>query len=111
MPIKAEMEILGFDDYVKILTETQHNLLEQNVELLRVEGVEVCFDQKSIEKIARIAVELNEEDNIGARRLRTVLDAVLEEINFTAPDLEKKEGTYVINEEYVTEKTKHLYQN
>lgn len=67
MPIKAEMEILDFDDYVRILTETQHNLIEQNVELLRVEGVEVCFDRKAIEKIAKIAVELNEEDNIGVR--------------------------------------------
>lgn len=44
MPIKAEMEILGYDDYIRILTETQHNLIEQNVELLRVEGVEICFE-------------------------------------------------------------------
>ena len=81
------------------------------MELLRVEGVEVCFDQNSIEKMAWTAVELNEEDNIGARWLRTVLDAVLEDINFEAPDLTEKEGIYVINEAYVVEKTKHLYQN
>ena len=59
---------------------------------------------EAIEEIARISVELNEEDNTGARRLRTVVDAVLEDINFEAPDFEQKDAILVIGKEYVTEK-------
>lgn len=61
--------------------------------------------------MAKISVELNEEDNIGARRLRTVVDAVLEEINFEAPDFEHKGATIVIGAEYVKERTKSLFAN
>lgn len=69
------------------------------------------FDKDAIDEIARISVELNEEDNIGARRLRTVVDSVLEDINFEAPDFEDKDTTIVIGGEYVKEKTKTLYAN
>jgi ATP-dependent HslUV protease ATP-binding subunit HslU len=58
------------------------------VELLKTEKVNIVFDEPAIEEMAGVAVELNEEDNIGARRLRTVVDAVLEDINFDAPDFE-----------------------
>ena len=61
--------------------------------------------------MAAISVELNEEDNIGARRLRTVLDAILEDINFEAPDFEIKDASIVITKEYAREMTKSLYQN
>jgi ATP-dependent HslUV protease ATP-binding subunit HslU len=62
--------------------------------------------------MAKVSAELNEEDNIGARRLRTVMDAVMEEINFEAPDLKIDDGqTIVITKEYVIERTKSLYQN
>ena len=61
--------------------------------------------------MARVAVELNEEDNVGARRLRTVIDAVLEDINFEAPDFEIKGATVVVGGEYVREKVKVLYAN
>ncbi len=61
--------------------------------------------------MASIAVELNEEDNIGARRLRTVLDSVLEDINFEAADFEVKDCTIVVSKEYVHEKTRELYAN
>lgn len=60
--------------------------------------------------MAKISVALNEEDNIGARRLRTVVDAILEDINFEAPDFEEKNQYIVIGKEYVQEKTKNLYQ-
>jgi ATP-dependent HslUV protease ATP-binding subunit HslU len=79
--------------------------------LLRVENVEIGFEKAAIEAMAKISVELNEEDNIGARRLRTVLDAVLEDINFEAPDLEPDSGMYLISPDYINEKTSHLYQN
>lgn len=71
----------------------------------------IVFEDEAIDEIARIAVELNEEDNIGARRLRTVADAILEDINFEAPDFEIKDCTIVIGAEYVREKTKDLYVN
>ena len=61
--------------------------------------------------MAKISVELNEEDNIGARRLRTVLDSVLEDINFEAPDFEHKNQTLVITQDYVHEKTRSLFAN
>lgn len=61
--------------------------------------------------MAKVSVELNEEDNIGARRLRTVVDAVLEEINFEAPDFEQKGATIVVGANYVKERTKSLYAN
>ena len=61
--------------------------------------------------MAQISVELNEEDNIGARRLRTVVDAILEDINYEAPDFEYKDAYILIGKEYTREKTKHLYQN
>ena len=60
--------------------------------------------------MAKISVALNEEDNIGARRLRTVVDSILEDINFEAPDFEEKNQYIVIGKEYVQEKTKNLYQ-
>lgn len=79
---------------------------------MRIEGLEVVFENEAVEEIAQVSVELNEEDNIGARRLRTVVDAVLEEVNYTAPDLEGKEGrTIAISKEYVREKSKTLFQN
>lgn len=61
--------------------------------------------------MAKVSVELNEEDNIGARRLRTVMDSVLEDLNFEAPDFETKDCTLVITREYVHEKTRSLFVN
>jgi len=67
--------------------------LLQAIELLKTEQVNMVFEgEAAIEEMAQVAVELNEEDNIGARRLRTVLDAVLEDINFEAPDFEHKDS-------------------
>jgi len=90
MPIQAKMESLTKEDFVKILGSTDHNLLLQAIELLKTESLNVVFDGTAIYEMAQVAVELNEEDNIGARRLRTVVDAVLEDINYEAPDFEHK---------------------
>jgi ATP-dependent HslUV protease ATP-binding subunit HslU len=76
---------------------------------LKTEGVNLVFEMDAIDEMARITVELNEEDNIGARRLKTVLDAILEDINFEAPDFEYKDAYILIGKEYVIEKTLHLY--
>ena len=61
--------------------------------MLKVEHVNILFEDDAIDEMAQMAVELNEEDNIGARRLRTVVDSVLEEINFEAPDFEYKDAS------------------
>ena len=63
------------------------------MELLKVEHVNILFEDEAIDEMAQVAVELNEEDNIGARRLRTVVDSVLEEINFEAPDFEYRDAS------------------
>jgi ATP-dependent HslUV protease ATP-binding subunit HslU len=86
-------------------------LLVQASELLKIEGLSILFDAEAIDEMAKVSVELNEEDNIGARRLRTVVDAVLEEINFESPDFEQKGVTIVVGAEYVKERTKSLYAN
>jgi ATP-dependent HslUV protease ATP-binding subunit HslU len=92
MPIKAQMETLTKDDFIRILRDTDNNLLLQSIELLKTESVNVVFEgDAAVEEMAQVAVELNEEDNIGARRLRTVVDAVLEDINYEAPDFEHKD--------------------
>jgi len=109
MPINARMESLTKSDFIKILKDTKHNLLLQSIALLKTEGVNIVFEHDAIEEMAKISVELNEEDNIGARRLRTVVDAILEEINYKAPDFEYKDAYIIIGKEYVTEKTKSLY--
>jgi ATP-dependent HslUV protease ATP-binding subunit HslU len=111
MPIRAKMEALSLQDFKFILTNTEHNLLEQSVELLKTEDVNIAFDMGAIDEIAKVSVELNEEDNIGARRLRTVLDAVLEDVNFEAPDFEQKDCTIIFTREYVHDKTRSLYVN
>ena len=111
MPVRAQMETLTLEDFKHILTQTEHNLLQQAIELLKTEELNIAFEKSAIDEIARISVELNEEDNIGARRLRTVTDAILEDINFEAPDFEIKDCTIVISGEYVREKTKGLYVN
>lgn len=92
MPIRAKMETLTKDDFIKILKDTQNNLLMQSIELLKIERVNIVFSEEAIEQMAQTSVELNEEDDIGARRLRTVVDAVLEDINFEAPDFEEKDA-------------------
>ena len=94
MPIQAKMEALTREDFIKILRDTDNNLLLQTIELLKTEGVNVVFDgaSEAVEEMAQVAAELNEEDNIGARRLRTVVDAVLEDINYEAPDFEHKDS-------------------
>ena len=92
MPIRASMETLTKEDFTKILKDTEHNLLLQSIELLKIEKVNIVFSEDAIDQMSQTAVELNLEDNTGARRLRTVLDAVLEDINFEAPDFEQKDA-------------------
>jgi ATP-dependent HslUV protease ATP-binding subunit HslU len=99
-PIRVELTDLKRDDFLRILTEPQHSLIKQYTELLATEGVTLEFTTDGIEAVADIASEVNRgTQNIGARRLHTVLERVVEEISFDGPDLPDKnvrvDGSYV----------------
>jgi len=102
-PIRVELTSLTKDDFWHILVEPKNSLIRQYAELLRTEGVEVIFSPNSIVKIAEIAYTVNEQtENIGARRLHTIMEKLLEEISFDAPDMEN--ASCNIDEQYVLEK-------
>jgi ATP-dependent HslUV protease ATP-binding subunit HslU len=87
LPIRVELQPLGEDDFRRILTETEVNLIKQYAALLETEGVRLEFTADAIDALARIAVQVNSTvENIGARRLQTVMERVLDEISFSAPD-------------------------
>ena len=90
-PIRVELNSLGADDFVRILTEPKNALVLQYIALLRTEGIEIAFTEDAVEKIAALAVEVNSStENIGARRLHTLMEKLLEDILFEAPDVEEK---------------------
>ncbi len=92
LPIRVELRALEKEDFRRILTEPEASLVKQYVALLKTEGVELEFTEDAIDEIADIAVELNSTiENIGARRLQTVMERVLDEISFTAPDLAEED--------------------
>jgi len=93
-PIRVELEPLTKDDFVRILTEPQNALLKQYTALLETDGVTLDFTREGIEEIAATAVQVNEQsENIGARRLFTIMERLLEEISFEAPELAEKKLT------------------
>jgi ATP-dependent HslUV protease ATP-binding subunit HslU len=99
-PIRVELEALTQADLTRILTEPKNALTKQYAALLGAEGLELVFDQSGIEELSRIAQEMNTRaQNIGARRLHTVLEKVLEDVSFEAPDRTEKtlrvDGAYV----------------
>jgi ATP-dependent HslUV protease ATP-binding subunit HslU len=100
LPIRVELTALGEADFVRILTEPKNALIKQYVALLETEGLKLNFTEDAIAMLARYAVMVNEQtENIGARRLHTILEKVLDEISFEAPELKKKnvkvDGAYV----------------
>jgi ATP-dependent HslUV protease ATP-binding subunit HslU len=102
-PIRVELEPLTGEDFVRILTEPENALIRQYVELLRTERVTLRFLPEAIEAIAQIAMQVNTStENIGARRLYTVMERLLEDISFEAPDMPGKELT--IDAEYVRQR-------
>lgn len=107
LPIRVELKALTHDDFVKILTEPEANLIEQYIALLGTENFKLEFEPAAIDKIADISVAINENvENIGARRLHTVLEILLEDISFSATD--KSGETEIITAEMVKEKL-HKY--
>ena len=102
-PIRVELNDLTKDDFVRILTEPKNSLTRQYTELLATEGVTLEFTEDAIEELASVACKVNEETmNIGARRLYTILERLLEELSFEAPDM--KMGKVSINAAYVQER-------
>lgn len=106
-PIRVELDDLTKEDFVKILTEPNNALVKQYRELLKTENITVTFTYESIERMADIAYQVNSEtDNIGARRLHTILEKVLEDLLFEAPDMQM--GEITITENYIDDKLQHI---
>jgi len=109
-PIRVELDHLGKAEFIRILTEPYNALIKQYTALLATEEVALDFTKDSIEEIADIAAYVNEKtENIGARRLHTVLEKLLEDISFEAP--EKKNGKLLIDEKYVKDKLSEIVKD
>ncbi|SET44049.1 ATP-dependent protease ATPase subunit HslU [Paenibacillus sp. NFR01] len=109
-PIRVELSSLSLEDFVSILTEPQNALTKQYVHLLQTENLEIQFQKEAIIEIAKIAATVNQNtENIGARRLHTILEKLLEDLSFEAPELTL--DTMVITPEYVREKLAGIAQD
>jgi len=109
-PIRVELEPLGRDEFVRILTEPKSALVKQYMALMETEGIRLTFTESAILRIADFATQVNERtENIGARRLATVMEKLLDEISFEGPDLENKIVT--IDDAYVTKMLADIVKN
>ncbi len=110
LPIRVEMQSLKEEDFVRILTEPKNALIKQYIALLDTEGVKLTFTEDAVQAIARFATSVNEQtENIGARRLHTILEKVLDELSFEAPDLKKK--TVKVDAIYVNKQLADIVKN
>ena len=110
-PIRVELKSLIEEDFVKILTLPQNALIKQYAALLKTEGIEITFHDDAVREIAKIAFEVNDQvENIGARRLHTIITTLLEEILFDAPD-GMKETSIVITQKVVQDKLNSIVKN
>jgi len=110
LPIRVELNKLGKDDFVEILTKTKNNLVEQQVALFETEGVEIHLEDSAIDEIAKLSESLNSTvENIGARRLRAVVSKVVEELSFDAPDHAGQKVS--IDGDFVSERCKSIAHN
>jgi ATP-dependent HslUV protease ATP-binding subunit HslU len=109
-PIRVELSSLGKEDFVRILTEPKNALLKQYEALLATEGVHLKFAEDAVVEIARIASEVNERtENIGARRLHTILERLLDDVSFAAPEMRGKEVT--VDAAYVRDRLTPILRN
>ena len=109
-PIRVELSSLSKEDFIRILTEPQNALLKQNIALMATEDVKLTFKQDAVEKIAEIATSVNERtENIGARRLHTIMEKLLEDYSFDAPELKNKK--IVIDAQCVMQKMDGLLKD
>ncbi|HWB95422.1 MAG TPA: ATP-dependent protease ATPase subunit HslU, partial [Bryobacteraceae bacterium] len=99
-PIRVELKSLSVQDFIRILREPKNALAKQYTALLETEGIKLVFTEDALEEVARFATQVNEtSENIGARRLHTIMEKLLEDISFEGPDLKKK--TVKVDSEYV----------
>ncbi|MDX8392382.1 MAG: ATP-dependent protease ATPase subunit HslU [Mariprofundaceae bacterium] len=106
-PIRVNLDALGEDEFRRILTEPENALTSQYTALLGTEGLQVSFTEDGVAEIARLAVHVNEQtENIGARRLHTLLERVLEEVSYNAPD--RKEKQLTVDAEYVKKRLANI---
>ena len=106
-PIRVELNSLGRKEFVRILTEPRNALLLQYMALLRTEKIDVVFEDDAVSEIARMAEEVNNKtENIGARRLHTLMECLLEDLLFDAPDMPA--NRIVIDKQYVEDKLKDI---
>ena len=109
-PIRVELESLSKEDFVRILTEPKNALVKQSVSLLSTEGLDLTFTEDAIDEVARLAEHLNATaENIGARRLYTIMEKVLEDVSFEASDLEN--AKVKVDKNYVREKVEDIAQD
>ncbi len=109
-PLRVELDPLGEEEFVRILMEPDNSLIKQYTALMETEGVELSFTPEAIREIARIAAQVNDRtENIGARRLHTVMEKLLEEISFSAPELPEKK--VVITDKYVRDRLDKLVKD
>lgn len=109
-PIRVQLNPLSKDDFVKILKDPENSLLKQYIALLKADGIKLIFTKEAVDRIASIAFDVNQgTDNIGARRLATILEKLLEDVLFEGPDMEM--GEITITESYVEDKLKDVIMN
>jgi len=109
-PIRVELKSLTEGDFIRILKEPKNALIKQYTALLDTEGIKLSFSEDALEEVARLAARVNESnENIGARRLHTVMEKVLEQISFEGPDLKKK--TVKIDAEYVRQQLSEIVKD
>lgn len=109
-PIRVELDPLSKDDFVRILTEPKNALIKQYKELLKTEDIDLEFTDDAIVRLAELAEEVNEStENIGARRLHTILEKILEDISFNAPDTSEKE--FKVDSDYIKNKISDIVKD
>lgn len=109
LPIRVELDALGADEFVRILTEPDASLTEQYRALLGTEGTNIQFNEDGLRRIAELAEQVNEQtENIGARRLHTLLEKLLEDISYNA---DENNGSFIIDADYVNQQLSNLVQD
>ena len=110
LPNRVELSALTKEDFKRILKEPENNLVRQYEELIATEGVKLKFTEGAISEIARIASQVNDDvENIGARRLHTILEKVLDDISFSASD--KNVATVNVDDKYVQKQIGEIYKD
>ncbi|MYE88847.1 ATP-dependent protease ATPase subunit HslU, partial [Candidatus Poribacteria bacterium] len=109
-PIRVELKSLNEADFIRILTEPKNALEKQYIAMLKTEGIDVTITEDAIDQIAALAFQVNESvEDIGARRLHTIMEKLFDELSFNAPDLEEKSIT--VNADYVTEQLSEIVKD